>query len=68
MKRLLILLLFFPVIVMAQESGGNDKNGELFRKLCKESQNPELRDNYCNLAEQQKKAMEIYADIERAKS
>lgn len=67
MKRLLIFLLFLPVIAMAQESEVHDKSGELFRKLCKESKNPELRANYCYLAEQQKKAMEIYADIERAK-
>lgn len=67
MKWLLILGLVFPVISIAQEPIAVDKNVELFTKLCKESQHPDLRENYCKLAEQQKKAMEIYDEIERAK-
>lgn len=61
MRKLLMLLIMLPLSVFAANN-----NQDLFEKLCKESKDEVIRQNYCKLAKEQKQAMAIYGDFKKA--
>ncbi|CAH13553.1 Uncharacterised protein [Legionella pneumophila] len=66
-KKLIFILLCFPTMIFANPAQ-ESKNIETFKQLCKNGKDVSMREHYCKLLEQQKKAEAIFKDFEKNKS
>ncbi|AWN72452.1 hypothetical protein LEAN103870_18995 [Legionella anisa] len=67
MKKLIFILLCFPTMIFANPAQ-ESTNIETFKQLCKNAKDASMREHYCKLFEQQKKAEAISQDFEKSKS
>ncbi|OJY38306.1 MAG: hypothetical protein BGO90_02040 [Legionella sp. 40-6] len=66
MKKLIFVLLCFPTMIFANQA--EKSSIQTFEQLCKNAKEVSMRDHYCKLLEQQKKAEAIFKDFEKDKS
>jgi len=65
-KKLIFVLLCFPTLIFANQA--EKSSVKTFEQLCKNAKDVSMREHYCNLLEQQKKAEAIFKDFEKDKS
>ena len=66
-KKLIFILLCFPVVIFADQAQENNSI-EIFKRLCENASDASIRENNCKLLEQQKREATIYKDFEKNKS
>ncbi|CEG58233.1 MULTISPECIES: hypothetical protein [Legionella] len=67
MKKLIFILLCFPMVIFAGQAQ-ESKSIETFKRLCQNASDASTREHYCKLLEQQKRAEAIFKDSEKNKS
>lgn len=67
MKKLIFILLCFPIVVFANQTQESESI-ETFKRLCKNAKDVSMRPHYCQLLKKQRQAEAMLKEFESNKS